>query len=101
MQLCDNFDELSLSSEHSDVKSSNDDSNDASDAECPKCGLVYGDGDSDDLWICCDNCNTWYDLKCTSVACDNLPEIFHCDSWFVSTLFTLCKTRIVSKFDGY
>ena len=32
-----------------------------SEAQCPKCGLLYGEDES--LWICCDGCNSWYDLK--------------------------------------
>ena len=29
--------------------------NNESEAECPKCGHVYGEDDS--IWICCDGCN--------------------------------------------
>lgn len=42
--VCGEFEELTLSSEHSDGKSSVYSDDNESEAECPKCGLVYGDG---------------------------------------------------------
>ena len=47
-------------------------------AECPCCGIVYGD-DDESLWICCDHCNTWYDFKCTTLTnrC-SIPETYFC-----------------------
>ena len=61
-----------------DNNSSHDnDSADESDAECPKCGLVYHDDDS--LWVCCDHCNTWYDSKCANIDSGNVPETWYCD----------------------
>ena len=36
-------------------------SSEESDAVCPKCGLVYSD--SGGLWVCCDLCNEWFDIK--------------------------------------
>lgn len=36
------------------------------DAVCPKCGKNYTDDESDGPWICCDRCNSWFDLKCTN-----------------------------------
>ena len=48
-----------------------------SEAECPKCGLVYGEDDS--LWICCDECSMWFDLKCSGISAHSIPEHFVCD----------------------
>ena len=42
-----------------------------------KCGLVYGEDNS--VWIQCDSCGLWYDLKCTNVNHDNIPEAFSCE----------------------
>ena len=39
------------------------DKSEESEAECPKCGLVYGKHNS--LWIQFDSCILRYDLKCT------------------------------------
>ena len=50
-----NLDTVAIANEQDDERS------DESEAECPKCGLVYGDGDNG-LWICCDKCDTWYTL---------------------------------------
>ena len=36
-----------------------------SDTICPIYGLVYSE--SDDVWINCDQCNQWFDLKCTNL----------------------------------
>ena len=47
-----------------------------SEAECPKCGLIYGE--TEDKWICCDLCDTWLDLKCADVSKDNIPEEYYC-----------------------
>ena len=54
-----------------------DDESEESEAECPKCGLVYGEDNS--VWIQCDSCGLWYDLKCTNVNHDNIPEAFSCE----------------------
>ena len=48
-----------------------------SEAECPKCGLVYEEDDS--LWICCDECSAWFDLKCSGISAHSIPEHFVCD----------------------
>lgn len=45
-------------------------------AQCPICGLIYGEDES--VWICCDICNTWYDLKCSMVTDDNIPDEYIC-----------------------
>ena len=47
-----------------------------SEAECPKCGLIYGE--TEDEWICCDLCDTWLDLKCANVTKTNIPEEYYC-----------------------
>ena len=44
---------------------------------CPKCGSIYEE--SDDLWVCCDGCDAWYDKKCTSIRGKRLPKRFYCD----------------------
>ena len=49
-----------------------------SEAECPKCGLVYGEDTS--MWIQCDACNVWYNLECTNVNKDKIPDFFNCES---------------------
>ena len=46
-----------------------------SEAECPKCGLIYGE--TQDKWICCE-CDTWMDLKCANVSKTNIPEEYYC-----------------------
>ena len=45
---------------------------------CPKCGLVYADSDGV-LWVCCDSCELWYDLKCTGIRKKTIPDLFYCD----------------------
>ena len=41
-----------------------DDGNE-SDAECPKCGLLYS-ADEENLWVCCDKCSSLVILSCTN-----------------------------------
>lgn len=49
------------------------------DAVCPKCGAMYS-ADSG-VWICCDGCESWYDLKCTNIRSRrNIPETFYCEN---------------------
>ena len=44
---------------------------------CPICGLTYGEDSS--LWICCDECNLWYDLHCSTVPdAKSIPETYLC-----------------------
>ena len=38
-----------------------------------KCGLVYGEDNS--VWIQCDSCGLWYDLKCTNANHDNIRHL--------------------------
>ena len=47
-----------------------------SEAECPKCALIYGE--TQDIWICCNLCETWFDLRCANVSKNNIPEEFYC-----------------------
>lgn len=63
--LCGDFDKLVISSDTE------------SEAECPKCGLVYGDDEA--TWICCDRCNTWYDVECAGVSENEIPDDYICE----------------------
>ena len=47
-----------------------------SEAECPKCGLIYGQ--TEDKWICCDLCDTWIDFNCAGISKGNVPEEYYC-----------------------
>lgn len=45
---------------------------------CPSCGQLYSE-DEDELWICCDKCDQWYDLKCTGLKSKaRVPKLFYC-----------------------
>ena len=55
------FAEMQLSDDNDNESSSEAES----DTVCPKCGLVYSD--SGGLWVCCDRCNQWFDVKCTNI----------------------------------
>ena len=56
----------------------NDDTSE-DETRCPVCGAIYEEDESDSLWICCDNCDLWYCLKCADVLEDNIPDIYYCD----------------------
>ena len=44
---------------------------------CPKCGFVYPN--EGDVWVCCDSCEAWYDLKCTGYAREeDIPDLYYC-----------------------
>ena len=45
------------------------------DVECPKCNLFV-----DCQWICCDNCNVWYHMHCTSLSPNDIPDEFYCEN---------------------
>ena len=48
-----------------------------SEAECPDCGLVYGEDES--TLIQCDSCGVWRDLVCAGVSSvSDIPEMFCC-----------------------
>lgn len=52
---------------------------DEDNAICPKCGLAYGDDDG--LWVCCDECDEWFNFECTNISDEEfIPDIFVCDS---------------------
>ena len=49
-------------------------------AVCPVCGAVYGEYD-ESIWICCDGCDCWFDLKCTSIQSKHhIPDFYYCES---------------------
>ena len=52
---------------------------DSADEECvcPTCEYMYGQDESQ--WICCDACDTWYHLKCTSVNSSIVPKYYYCE----------------------
>ena len=51
------------------------------DAVCPVCGSIYSEDDTNDLWICCDGCNKWFDQKCTKVQDKkNIPDKYFCQN---------------------
>ena len=55
-----------------------DTSSESDDAVCPKCGLTYSADNG--LWICCDECNSWYDLRCANIRDKrNIPDVFYCE----------------------
>ena len=70
--LCRVFADLHLTSESEEEESQEEDTC------CPKCGLVYADSDGV-LWVCCDSCELWYDLKCTGIRKRTIPDLFYCN----------------------
>jgi len=66
---------LSEHKEKLSISTDNDENSD-SEAECPKCGLIYGE--SSIKWIYCNHCNTWMDISCASVSKSNIPEEYYC-----------------------
>ena len=62
-----------------ELELSSDTSNDESDAVCPMCGRVYSDDNG--IWICCDGCNSWFDIKCTNIRSRrNIPDTYLCEN---------------------
>jgi len=50
------------------------------DAVCPLCGLTYSEDNINDVWICCDECDQWFDLKCTKIQCKKgIPSMYFCE----------------------
>lgn len=48
------------------------------DATCPNCGDTYSAKGG--LWVCCDGCDQWYDLKCTSIKNkEDIPDTYLCE----------------------
>ena len=37
------------------------------DAICPVCGAMYSEDVNNDVWICCNECDMWLNLKCTNI----------------------------------
>ena len=68
MQIVEEFTELQLSSA-SEAESDN--------AICPKCGAAYAE--SQGLWVCCDGCDRWFDVECTTIKKKKLPEVYFCE----------------------
>jgi len=55
-----------------------DTSSESDDAVCPKCGLTYSADNG--LWICCDECNSWYNLRCANIRDKrNIPDVYYCE----------------------
>ena len=52
-----------------------DSGDDEDTAVCPLCGLVYPD--TSRLWIGCDACDAWFDLKCTDVDDNCIPDVHY------------------------
>ncbi len=48
---------------------------DDDDVCCPICVINYKDSSS--LWVCCDKCDTWYNIECTSLKA--VPDEFFCE----------------------
>jgi len=43
------------------------------------CGKAYADDDDENgLWVCCDVCNRWYDLQCTNIEKEEIPDTYIC-----------------------
>ena len=50
---------------------------DESYAECPNCGAIYGTIDC--LWVCCDGCDSWFDINCTLLNPNEIPDVYYCN----------------------
>ena len=46
-------------------------------AICPKCGVAYTD--SEGLWVCCDGCDRWFNVECTTIKRKKLPDVYVCE----------------------
>ena len=42
---------------------------------CPICNQDVGG-----LWICCDECNTWFHTSCLRISSQNIPDVYVCVS---------------------
>lgn len=49
---------------------------DDSDGECPNCGKLFS---KECLWVCCDECQQWYDIECQKLSRKNIPDEFVCN----------------------
>ena len=62
---------------NNEENASTEDKDDEDSAICPKCGFVYPN--KGDVWVCCDSCEAWYDLKCTGYARqEDIPDLYYC-----------------------
>ena len=68
---------VSLSHQPQDLQASSD-SSDSEDAVCPKCGITYSNAGG--LWVQCDGCGRWFDLKCTNIKKRKVPEVYLCEN---------------------
>ena len=48
------------------------------DAICPVCGTMYSGDVNNDVWICCDGCDMWFDLKCSNIQNEKIPDKYFC-----------------------
>ena len=71
MRIIGEFAELQLST--SEGESDN--------AICPKCGVAYTD--SEGLWVCCDGCDRWFNLECTTIKKKKLPDVYVCEECII------------------
>ena len=46
---------------------------DDSDGECPNCGKLFSE---ECLWVCCDECQQWYDVECQKLSSKTSQNIF-------------------------
>ena len=77
----------------SELQLSDDSFDTESDATCPKCGLLYSEIGG--LWVFCEGCNQWLDLKCTAIKKNQqIPEHF-----FVNTVLSLGLSRPLFHYD--
>ncbi len=46
---------------------------------CPTCGLMYSSDNDDQLWVCCDKCDLWYNFECTGLKSKTrIPKVYYC-----------------------
>ena len=53
----------------------------ADDAVCPMCGTMYSEDFNNNVWIFCDGCNLRFDLKCTSIQNEKIPDKYFCEKY--------------------
>lgn len=46
-------------------------------AVCPICGMMYVDDDG--VWIGCDGCDQWFNIQCTDISSETLPDKYFCE----------------------
>ena len=56
-------------------------SDNESDAQCPVCGIFFRSDISGTLWVCCDQCESWLDFKCSGLKNPRrVPNTYYCPS---------------------